>query len=113
MFSILMPKNEIRTLLLTVYLKSLFGQVSFSLDLYIQSVRNIRNHDIYQFANSKHKMFKDDHKCKLQCQDVPVNRTQVTLLISKSLVVTIRLKRSEKVKEKLHNSTLPFLHQSS
>ena len=36
-------------------------------------------------------MFKDDDESKLECEDVPVDRGEVALLVSKSFVETVRL----------------------
>ena len=37
-------------------------------------------------------MFKDNDECKFQGQDVPVYRSEVSLLVSEAFVVTIALK---------------------
>ena len=70
-------------------------------------IRDMIDYKWQEFANSKHKMFKDDHKSKFESQDVPVNRTKITLFISKSFVVAIRLNHEE-VKEKIVDSNLPW-----
>ena len=46
---------------------------------------------INQFADSEDEMFKDDDESKLECEDVPVDRGEVALLVSKSFVETVRL----------------------
>ena len=45
-------------------------------------------------------MFKDNDESKLQCEDVPVHRRQVSLLIPETFVVTVRLERIYFIKEK-------------
>ena len=88
----------------------MLGQISFSLYLDIKTVGNIRDHHlkitwienknkdknnsnyINKFADSEHKMFKDNDECKFQGQDVPVYRSEVSLLVSEAFVVTIALK---------------------
>ena len=74
-----------------MYLKSLLGQISFPLYLDVKSVRYVRNHNIYQFANAKYKMFKYYDKSKFEGEDVPMNRSKISFFISKTLVVAIRL----------------------
>ena len=53
------------------YLKSLFCKISFSLNLYVKAIGDIRYHDINQLTYSKDKVLKDYDKGKFQCQDVP------------------------------------------
>ena len=72
-------------------LQSLLGKVSFSLDLDIQRFWNVRHHDVNQLAHSKDKMLEDDDKSKLDGQNVPVYRSELSLLITESFVVTFRL----------------------
>ena len=46
---------------------------------------------INKFADSEDEMFKDDDESKLQCEDVPVHRREVALLVPKTFVETFRL----------------------
>ena len=72
-------------------LQSLLGQVSLSLDLDVQTGRDIRHQDVDQFTDTKHHVLEDDHEGKLESEDLPVNRSEYTELISKSSVVAFRL----------------------
>ena len=40
-------------------------------------------------------MFEDDDESKLQCEDVPVHRREVALLVPKTFVETLRLEWNE------------------
>ena len=51
----------------------------------------MHNNYINKFADSEDEMFKDDDESKLECEDVPVDRGEVALLVSKSFVETVRL----------------------
>ena len=78
-------------------LQSLLGKISFSFDFDIQRFWDIRHHDVNQLAHAKHKMLENDHKSKLECQNVPVDWSEVSLLITESFVVTFRLQLDTKL----------------
>ena len=52
------------------------------------------NNYIDKFADSEDEMFKDDDESKFQCEDVPVHRRKVPLLVPKTFVVTVGLERN-------------------
>ena len=71
--------------------QSLLGQVSLSLYLDVQTGGDVRDQDVDQFTDTKHHVLEDDHEGKLESEDLPVNRSEHTELISKSSVVAFRL----------------------
>ena len=73
-------------------LEGLLGQVALPLDLDVQGGRYVRDQDVNELADTKHHMLKDDHKGKLDSQDLPVNWSEESLIISEATVETFRLK---------------------
>ena len=71
--------------------QSLLGQVSLPLDLDVQTGGDVWDQDVDQFTDTKHHVLEDDHEGKLESEDLPVNRSEHTELISKSSVVAFRL----------------------
>ena len=61
---------------------------------------------INKFADSEDEMFKDDDESKFQCEDVPVDRCQVSLFVSETLVVTVRLEWKDVKQRKVCRETL-------
>ena len=74
------------------YLKGLFCQIPLPLDLNVEAGGDVRHQDVNQLADTKHNVLKDDHKGKLDSQNLPVNRSEISLIISEASVKTFRLK---------------------
>ena len=72
-------------------LQSFLGQVSLSLDLDVETGGDVRDQDVDQFTDSKHHVLEDNHKGKLEGENLPVDRGEHAKLVSKSSVVTLRL----------------------
>ena len=72
-------------------LQSFLGQVSLSLDLDVETGGDIRDQKVDQFADTKHHVLEDNHKGKLESENLPVDRGEHTKLVSKSSVVAFRL----------------------
>lgn len=72
-------------------LESLLCKVALSLHLDIQGLRYVRHEDVYQLAHPEHQVLKYNHKCKLQSKNLPVDRSEGSLVVSESSVETFRL----------------------
>ena len=72
-------------------LKGFLGQVSLSLDLDVETGGDVWDQDVDQFTDTEHHVLEDDHKGKLESENLPVNGSEHTELVSKSSVVALRL----------------------
>ena len=54
-------------------------------------MRDIRDKEINEFPDSKHEVTEDDDEGEFQCEDVPVDRREVSLSIPEPLVEAVRL----------------------
>ena len=72
-------------------LESFLGQVSLPLDLDVQTGGDVRHQDVDQLTHPEHHVLEYNYKCKLQGENLPVNRSEESELISESSVVTLRL----------------------
>ena len=81
---------------IVIHLKGLFCQIPLPLDFDVKASRNVWDKDVNQLADTKHNMLKDDHKGKLDSQDLPVNWGKESLIIPEASVETFRLKKKFK-----------------
>ena len=72
-------------------LQGLLGQISLPLDLDVQTGGDIRDQDVDKFADTEHDVLEDDHKGELESENLPMNRSEHTILVSKASVVAFRL----------------------
>lgn len=72
-------------------LQGLLRQISLPLDLDVQTGGDIRDQDVDKFADTEHDVLEDDHKGELESENLPMNRSEHTILVSKASVVAFRL----------------------
>ena len=77
-----------------IHLKGLLCQIPLPLDFDVKASRNVWYKDVDQLTDTKHNMLKDDHKGKLDSQDLPVNWCKESLIIPEASVETFRLKKN-------------------
>ena len=72
-------------------LESFLCQVPLPLDLDVETGGDVRHKDVDQLTYTEHHVLEYNYECKLEGENLPVNRSGESELISESSVVTLRL----------------------
>ena len=72
-------------------LQGLLGQVTLPLHLDVQGLGDVGDNHVDQLADAKDDVLEDDHEGELECEDLPMHRSERSGVVPEPPVVAFRL----------------------